>query len=109
MCSSISLYANTSSEGYIQLRYDRMLHFQAGMMTSMCFTMWSKKIGFEEDYGIAGVGVAFLLGYLKEFTDYRTLNFVRWNNCKYDRNDGYWDLFSTVMGGICGKFMTYTF
>jgi hypothetical protein len=107
--SGTNLLADQPHKNY-GLRWDRMLHFSAGYIVSMPSTLWLKKIGVEEDYGVVSVGLPFVIGYLKEVNDWKTFDFRKWNdNNPNDPNDAYWDLASCVLGGICAKFLTYTF
>lgn len=104
-------YVESSSFAYDDqnIRWDRIAHFNTGMVSSVTLTMWAKNFGIKEDYGLFGIGSSFVLGYLKECSDQNTFKFRRWNDRNYDKNDAYYDLLSTVLGGIFGKFLTYTF
>jgi len=96
-------------ENFYGLRYDYMLHFGVGTLTSISIVQWERcKIGFfgfktKEDYGLLSLSVPISLGIIKEIIDNRH------NNGNFFKNKESWrDLGCVALGAIFGKLLTYT-
>jgi len=97
-----NVFAN-HRENFYGLRYDYMLHFETGMVSTIVIDQWNKgmfRIG--EDYGLLSIGIPVLLGIAKEWHDLKA------DNASLNR-ETYNDLGFTVLGAISGKFLSYTF
>lgn len=90
-------------ENIFGIRYDYILHFQSGLIISVVSTQWGTSIcKIKEDYGLFSIGIPAIAGIAKEYYDYK-------HNNNIILKDSSKDLGFTLLGGICGKLLSYSF
>ena len=93
----------TQRENFYGIRYDYTLHYQTGMVSAIVLDQWNKgPFDIGEDYGLISIGVPILLGFAKEYVDFKS-------NDERIAEDARHDMIATVFGALTGKFLSITF